>query len=728
MDLGLGYTEPASDPRLPVRMRYVLSPRVAYLRTAICFVRRRSIGTCLACIAAAVTIVSAQSGTTPQPPREQRPVIRSEANFVRIDVYPTADGAPVTDLAAQDFEVLEDGVRQNVQSFEHVVIQPAGPQSQRAEPNTIEASRQLAANPRSRVFVLFLDVPHVTMDGTWTVREPLIRLVDRVLGDDDLVGVMTPTMSAADMVLARKTEVLADGLRARWPWGERHTLEKSALEKDYEACYPWEATKPVVREMIDRRREHATLNALRELIQYLGGIREERKAILTVTEGWLLYRENRDLTRPRVIDADGSTEPIPGPPPIGVGPDGRLRTENSRYGTSTNRSDCDRDRVALSMIDNEDLFRDLLGDANRANASFYTIDPRGLPVFDSPIGPEKPPRLLVDQANLGNRHDSMHELAANTDGIAVLNSNDLDRGLKRIADDLTSYYLLGYYSTNTKFDGKFRTLTVRVKRPGVDVRARRGYRAATEEEVTAARAAAGPTAPETVKPINAALADLARARPDTPFRINVVPRPGASGVTTLWVAGEVRGAATSNRTAEGQVDIQVSGGATGNSQIALPVGQRAFMTLIALDKPVASGSVDIRARVSGLGVIPLTDNVRIDAGSAPRALLFRRGPSTGNRMQPAGDPQFSRTERVRLEIPIAAGVTLGDGRVLDRSGNLLAVPVTIAERTEEGTGQRWLTADLTLAPLTLGDYAVDLGFSPAANKEERVLTAIRVTR
>jgi hypothetical protein len=231
-----------------------------------------------------------------------------------------------------------------------------------------------------------------------------------------------------------------------------------------------------------------------------------------------------------------------------------------------------------------------------------------------------------------------------------------------------------------------------------------------------------------VKPINAALADLARARPDTPFRINVVPKPGASGVTTLWVAGEVRGAATSNRTAEGQVDIQVSGGATGNSQIALPVGQRAFMTLIALDKPVASGSVDIRARVSGLGVIPLTDNVRIDAGSAPRALLFRRGPSTGNRMQPAGDPQFSRTERVRLEIPIAAGVTLGDGRVLDRSGNLLAVPVTIAERTEEGTGQRWLTADLTLAPLTLGDYAVDLGFSPAANKEERVLTAIRVTR
>ena len=64
----------------------------------------------------------------------------------------------------------------------------------------------------------------------------------------------------------------------------------------------------------------------------------------------------------------------------------------------------------------------------------------------------------------------MRTMAENTDGIAVVNSNDLDRGMKRISDDLTSYYLLGYYSTNSKVDGRFRSLKVKVKQPGVDVR------------------------------------------------------------------------------------------------------------------------------------------------------------------------------------------------------------------------------------------------------------------
>ena len=74
-------------------------------------------------------------------------------------------------------------------------------------------------------------------------------------------------------------------------------------------------------------------------------------------------------------------------------------------------------------------FATLIASANRANASFYTVDPRGLVVFDSPIGPEAFPRLEVDQANLRNRLDSLDVLANNTDGFAVVNSNDLDKGL-----------------------------------------------------------------------------------------------------------------------------------------------------------------------------------------------------------------------------------------------------------------------------------------------------------
>ena len=74
----------------------------------------------------------------------------------------------------------------------------------------------------------------------------------------------------------------------------------------------------------------------------------------------------------------------------------------------------------------------------------------------------------------------MRTLAENTDGIAVVATNDLAAGLKRVLDDVSAYYLIGYYSTNTKFDGRLRRIEVRVKQPDINVRARRGYMAPTE--------------------------------------------------------------------------------------------------------------------------------------------------------------------------------------------------------------------------------------------------------
>src|SRR6266550_7100982 len=106
----------------------------------------------------------------------------------------------------------------------------------------------------------------------------------------------------------------------------------------------------------------------------------------------------------------------------------------------------------LAMADNERRFRDMFGEANRANVSFYPIDPRGLAVFDSPIGPDPPPTLEEDHRVLISRNEALQTLAINTDGIALVKSNDLRKQLHRIADDLTSYYLMGYYSTNSKLD------------------------------------------------------------------------------------------------------------------------------------------------------------------------------------------------------------------------------------------------------------------------------------
>src|SRR5687768_10914568 len=119
---------------------------------------------------------------------EQRPRFRGGANLVRVDAYVTVDGAPALDLTAQDFEVFEDNVPQRVESFELVRPRGPGPQNARAEPNTVAESRNMAVQSDARLFVLFMDIWHVHIAGSHRSQKPIINLLDRVIGQDDMVG------------------------------------------------------------------------------------------------------------------------------------------------------------------------------------------------------------------------------------------------------------------------------------------------------------------------------------------------------------------------------------------------------------------------------------------------------------------------------------------------------------------------------------------------------------
>ena len=118
----------------------------------------------------------------PAAPEQQPPVFRTEANFVRVDAFPTKDGRPVHGLIAGDFELFEDGVLQKIESFEHVVITTGTPAEARVEPNSVRDAERMAANPRNRVFVVYLDVPHVQASSSHAIKEPLIRLLARMMG------------------------------------------------------------------------------------------------------------------------------------------------------------------------------------------------------------------------------------------------------------------------------------------------------------------------------------------------------------------------------------------------------------------------------------------------------------------------------------------------------------------------------------------------------------------
>jgi hypothetical protein len=272
-----------------------------------------------------------------------------------------------------------------------------------------------------------------------------------------------------------------------------------------------------------------------------------------------------------------------------------------------------------------------------------------------------------------------------------------------------------------------------VKQPGVQVRARKGYRAPTEEELAVARRVVAPTANANVDALGSVFGKLARVRPDARFQIHAASL--VSGRGSLWVSGEVQTVGgRPDEFTEGATALidAVGSGISVSSKVPLKPGERTF--LVRLDLPSsAQGPVDVRAQLSSdAGTSPpLMDGIRVAVGSPElQPVLFRRGVTTGNRLLPAADMRFSRTERVHLEIPVGPGPRDGkpvQGQVLDRGGAPTQIPVRVGERTDEGSGQRWITADVTLAALSPADYAIEIAVQRDAG-EQKVVTPIRVVR
>ncbi len=671
---------------------------------------------------AAGVATAAVLAQTPAPPQ---PTFRTEANYVRVDVYPTRDGAPVADLTRDDIEILDNGQPQAIDRFEHIQIRAAGPS--RVEPGTVAESRSMLENPRARVFVLFLDTYHVDVAASHRIREPLVHALDGVLGADDLIAVMTPEMSPDDMTFAPKTTTIAGMLERYWHWGERSRLNAIDPEDDeYIACYP-ESTKcpdqkGIAEEMIARRHEKRSLDALQDLVRHLRGVREERKAILAISNGWLLFRPDHQLMRP--LKCQG----VPSGPDVTVDPrSGRLTTREPPLTVQSSR--CSIDRTNLAQIDDEQQFREILDEANRANASFYSIDPRGLAVFDTPIagrdGSFTPPG--ADRAMLTARLTSLRTLAEATDGLAIVDSNALENGLRRVVDDLTSYYLIGYYSS-AKLDGKFHTLAVRVKKPGVQVRARRGYLAATAAEATrAAKDAGAPPTPaeaETLA-IESVLSPLRSFSREASLRLRAAAGWTADGKTAVWLTGELGSADSWKLGAEADVTLSKGGETLATGHAVVPPGSRSFKVALAPGSALQPGdyTLGVRTRATSL-VATSSDVVPLPLPAAPApygSLLVRRGPFTGLKEVPTADLRFRRSERLRVEIP-ASAVTDSppSARLLDRNGKPMAVPVAASAR-QDTDGMRWLTGELQLTPLGPGDYIVEI-----AAGSTKTLTPFRI--
>jgi VWFA-related protein len=679
-----------------------------------------------------VTAVATQQ-QAPSSQQPEQPTFRAGANYVRVDMYPTRNGQPVEDLRQDEIELLEDGKPQRIETFEHIHIRPAAPTDVRVDPESVARSREQAADPRARVFVVFLDTYHTQTEGSARMREPLVRFIDSVLGPDDLIAVMTPEMSAADLTLARKTTVLSRMISDNTFWGrrDRGIIDNDPKDDLYDVCYPPTSQtsgppdSPIATAMKARRREKLTLDALEDLATHLNGIREERKAVLVVTEGWLLFTPDR-----RLMDAQGDQ-----PPPLGVPPGDRFGRRPSDGNTSTGQSqagmrvECDADRIALASIDDQARLLRIGEDANRGNVSFYTVYARGMVAFDAPIGPAKPPPPRQDSANLSARQTSLKVLADTTDGTWVI-TNEIERAMGRIVADLSSYYLLGYYSTNTRLDGGFRSITVRAKRPGIQIRARKGYRSLTADAVRT-------SATKNV--------DRDHAR-----------RPTHQGVQRRCCRGQSFTAPSAHRVLARRLGSHVEPVGRRRDRCRSPAsddfgapragrrdgpwarrsachrhrerrhGRRVVLrACVGCSRSCSRRVFDSGARARRRRSIGSLDRFAsrgpagcIVTNRRARAVAPRTGDGSALRGDGGSEIQSNRPHTPRAADPFNGH---GVGAVAGPAGRATVGSPQRLDRVDASDGLRWIVVDGTLAPLAAGDYAIEVTLDGTTR-----VTAIRV--
>jgi VWFA-related protein len=672
-----------------------------------------------------------------EPVRAQQPPIRTGINFVRVDVIVTdGKGEPVLDLKPEEFTVTEDNKPQKIEQFSVVKIDAA--EQTAARPTTAIRSQfdeeREAARPDVRLFVLLLDDYHVRRGNDMAVRKPLTEFIANQLDPADMVAIMYPLTPVSDIHFSRDRSAAIGAINS-FEGRKFDYRPRNAFEEQY-AYYP-AAT-------VERVRNQVTMGALKAASVRLGGLREGRKAVIFVSEGFT-------ASLPAQLN-----DPVAALPGVG-NPVGRRPTPQ------TPATDMARQRA--DFMNTTDLLtdmRDVFDTANRQNTSIYAVDPRGLAAVEYQIN--EGVNQTVDRDHLNSSLDTLRTLAGNTDGRAIINRNDLAAGMKQIIRDSSGYYLLGYNSTQAPTDGKFHEIKVRVSRRGVDVRARKGYWALSPEDAARVNA---PPKPEAPAAVTAALNSIAEPERGRPARFWVGTSRGDSGqtrVTFSWEAippppgsiDRTAPAARINLTASANDGRQLFKGRVPEDATAAPAAAApAPSAPAASTAPAAAGSgsgaggavqfdappgqVALKIVVEGSRgevvdsvsrELTLPDFTRVQVSLATPRVYRGRTVRELNTIKanpsavPTADRDFSRTDRllIRTEAytPGAATPTL-TARLLNRGGGQMAeLPV------QPGAGGL-SDIELPLSSLAAGDYLIELNAKTESGTAQELI-AFKVGR
>ena len=643
-----------------------------------------------------------------------QPVFRAGINFVRVDVIATdKQGNPVTDLTQDDFEIVEDDTKQAIETFRLVKIDTTSPVETPGRLQTRADEETAAQNEDARIFVFFLDEYHVRLGNSMAARKHLIEFVQTQLGPKDLVSVMYPLSPLDTVVLTRDHNQLVHAIE-RFQGRKYDYTPRNALEDRY-ANYPTE--------VVERVRRQVSLSAIEGLSVKLGALREGRKAIVLVSEGYVA------LLPPQMR---GAVATMPG-----------LGNPN-RNNPMAGENNITEDRARFSAeLDVQSELQRVFDAANRSNTTIYAVDPRGLSTGEFDIQDNVMGRASQD--GLRQTQNTLRTLAEETDGRAIVNRNDLAKGMQQIVRDSSAYYLLGYNSTQSRSDGKFHAIKVKVRRPGVQVRARRGYWALTATENARAVAPAKPGPPAAVSKSLATIATMGDRRFIRTWVGTAPAENGKTRVTLVWEG--VPPTPGSGRAPVGRVvlnalspggDSYFKGAVGGDGSEALAAGASRRGTV---DIEVPPGKLSLRLSIEGKPDDVLdTDDRTIDVPdftepkarlTTPRVYVARNAREfqalkADVAALPSATREFRRTERLLLRLDVvapgaAAGAVTFTARLLNRQGDRMA-DLTVAPPLAGEPA----TIDVPLASLPAGEFLIEIVAQGADGAASTELIAFRM--
>jgi VWFA-related protein len=436
----------------------------------------------------ALALSLAATGLPQQPPEApsdlRREVFRVETEVVLLDVVVRdKKGRTIRDLRADELEVREDGVKQEIGSFRFLDSRALGEVVEEAQETKRPVPRAQEARHLNLVTLLF---DRLDVDGRTIARKAALSFLELEDRPDVYVSVFQvgESLKLLQQFTVDRESVRHAVLRAT---GELDTQYTSATEQLVAAT----------------GRADAARQRMDAFVQ--GGASSTDGAVTAAALGQEVAMSNMVVNSLRLTETLQREQ------------QGRsalfavlalARQQQALAGRKTILFFSEGLRTPPTL---EHVLHAAIGEANRANVSVYAVDSRGLSTAGNlgaardtlqqavttsmrqqttrgylPVTREE--AMIADNAEASLRMDpvgTLGDLASSTGGLLITNTNDVRAGIARAVGDLRGYYEIAYSPTNRAFDGKFRRIELKVSRPGVNVQTRSGYFAMPPGEGTA---------------------------------------------------------------------------------------------------------------------------------------------------------------------------------------------------------------------------------------------------